>query len=568
MNVIHKIPVNKGWSGDTKYCAVTADGTKYLLRISPQEKGKRCADVFRIQQEIALLGIPMCRPVSIGTCKEGIYTIQTWIDGQDAEEAIPYLPDSQQYAYGLEAGRILKKIHAIPAPENQTDWETRFIEKMNRKRKQYDDCPIQFEGADNMIAYMEKNQHLLKNRPQSLQHGDYHIGNMMLENNQIVIIDFERYDYGDPWEEFNRIVWSAQKSPLFASGMVNGYFNGEVPNAFWKLLALYISSNMLSSIVWAQSFSEKEVATMLQQAKDILCWYDNMRNPIPSWYFSGYYLQYMNGLPYKLKSPFDFDFIKKYGSTFTIFDDQDSGNICFGTEKEGKRYFVKFAGAPTERYNGAPADAVKRLKATTSIYQDLHHKNLIELVQAEEVGGGYAMVFRWADGNCMGRMYPAAHRRFINLSVEDKLYVFRDILCFFEYIISQNYVAIDFYDGSILYDFNTGKTTICDIDLFRKQPCVNDMGRMWGSSKFQAPEENQLGAAIDEITNVYTIGATAFALFANYNRTLEHWQLSKNLFQVASRAISDNRECRQQSIAQFIYEWETTLCNGTHKKNS
>lgn len=27
-----------------------------------------------------------------------------------------------------------------------------------------------------------------------------------------------------------------------------------------------------------------------------------------------------------------------------VFDDQDSGNICFGTEKDGQRYFIKFAG--------------------------------------------------------------------------------------------------------------------------------------------------------------------------------------------------------------------------------
>ena len=46
-----------------------------------------------------------------------------------------------------------------------------------------------------------------------------------------------------------------------------------------------------------------------------------------------------------------------------VYDDQDSGNICFGTEKDGQRYFIKFAGAPTERYNGNPADAIARLKA-------------------------------------------------------------------------------------------------------------------------------------------------------------------------------------------------------------
>ncbi len=150
----------------------------------------------------------------------------------------------------------------------------------------------------------------------------------------------------------------------------------------------------------------------------------------------------------------------------------------------------------------------------------------------------------------------------MQLPIDDRLAVFCDILSFFECVVSQNYVAIDFYDGSILYDFVNKKTTICDIDLFRKQPCSNDMGRMWGSSRFQSPEEYQRGAAIDEITNVYTLGAVAFALFGGYNRTRDKWQLSGKLFEIAAKAVSDERSQRQQSIRQFIDEWEAVNCQG------
>ena len=167
--------------------------------------------------------------------------------------------------------------------------------------------------------------------------------------------------------------------------MVNGYFDDNVPMEFWRLLALYISSNTLSSVYWAIPFGQDEVNTMLNQAKEVLSWYDNMRNPVPTWYFKGYYLQYIDGIPFKLKSTFDFSFMKEYGTVFKVYDDQDSGNICFGTEKDGQRYFVKFAGAPTEQYGGDPADAISRLKATLPIYSDLKHENLIELIEAKEM---------------------------------------------------------------------------------------------------------------------------------------------------------------------------------------
>ena len=164
---------------------------------------------------------------------------------------------------------------------------------MDYKIKKYGECPIKYENGQAFIDYINENRHLLKDRPQVYQHGDYHIGNMMIDRNgKLHIIDFNRNDYGDPWEEFNRIVWCAQKAPLFASGMVNGYFDGDVPLEFWKLLALYISSNTLSSVYWAIPFGQDEVDTMLNQAKEVLSWYDNMRNPIPTWYFKGYYLQY------------------------------------------------------------------------------------------------------------------------------------------------------------------------------------------------------------------------------------------------------------------------------------
>lgn len=481
-----KEPIAKGWSGDQKYCVTAEDGTKYLLRISPLEQYERKKNEFERMQCAAALGIPMCLPVEFGTCKEGIYSLQSWIDGADAEKIVPTLSDTEQYVYGLEAGRILRQIHSVPVPKPQEDWEIRFNRKLDRKIKTYEACPIKYESGQAFIDYINTNRNLLKDRPQCYQHGDYHIGNMMIDRNgKLQIIDFDRSDVGDPWEEFNRIVWCAQKTPLFASGLVNGYFNGEVPLKFWQLFALYISSNTLSSAAWAIPFGQREIDTMLKQAKDVLLWYDNMRTLVPTWYFKGYYLQSVDGIPYKLKASFDFSFLSKYGRVFKVLDRQDSGNICFGLEKDGARYFVKFAGAPTEQYDGNPKDAISRLKAAVPVYQTLRHPNLIEFITAEDIQNGFACVFKWADGECMGRM--------------------------------------------------------------------------WGSSRFMSPEEFEHGATLDEITNVYTIGALAFALFSDYSRTREAWTLRDELYQIAFKAVSDDRNKRQQSIRQFIEEWEANM---------
>ena len=285
-------PIDYGWSGDQKYRAVTPDGTPYFLRITPRQRGDRFVKLFDLQRAVAATGIPMCLPVAIGECEEGVYAIHSWIDGVDAEAAVPTLPAEVQYRLGRDAGEYLTRIHSIPAPEDQPDWEARFNAKIDRKIKMYADCPIRFEGDHFLLDYIAANRCLLANRPQTCQHGDYHIGNMMLTREgstpQIVVIDFDRYDFGDPWEEFNRIVWCAQAAPIFATGLVDGYFGVNeqtaVPMEFWRLLALYISSNMLSSIPWAIPFGEGEIQTMMNQARDVLAWYDHMKNPIPTWY--------------------------------------------------------------------------------------------------------------------------------------------------------------------------------------------------------------------------------------------------------------------------------------------
>lgn len=284
-NFIKKELIEKGWSDDKKYCVTDEFGVKYLLRVSHIEQYDRKKVEYDYTEKIAKLGIPMCRPIEFGVCDDGVYSIQSWIDGVDAENAAQNLTVDEQYSYGYEAGRILKKIHSIPAPCKMEAWESYFNRKADRKICAYEECPLKYENGQLFIDYVNSHRHLLAGRPRTYQHGDYHVGNMMIGfDKKLYIIDFNRSDFGDPWEEFNRIVWCAQAMPRFASGMVNGYFDDNVPMEFWELLALYISSNALSSLPWAIPFGQKEIDVMINQAKDILTWYDNMNNIVPIWY--------------------------------------------------------------------------------------------------------------------------------------------------------------------------------------------------------------------------------------------------------------------------------------------
>jgi len=122
-------PITKGWSEDKKYCVTDTCGTKYLLRITPISRYEARKSLFEMLKRVAKLDIPMCVSVKFGTCDGGVYLLQSWINGEDLEDVLPTLSDTQQYVLGFKAGKILRKMHSIPAPKTQEDWAMRFNRK-------------------------------------------------------------------------------------------------------------------------------------------------------------------------------------------------------------------------------------------------------------------------------------------------------------------------------------------------------------------------------------------------------------------------------------------------------
>lgn len=284
-------PISKGWSYDEKYYIETSDGQKLLLRLSDKATYETKKTEFKYLKEIAKKNILMTKPIDFGMCEEGekVFLLFSWVEGKDAEEIIPYLSKKEQYRLGYQAGQILQKIHAV-IPEDKDEgeaWEAFFNHKIERKVSQYRNCPIKFQGGEAMIKYIEDNRHLLKGRIKTVHHGDYHIGNMVVTvEGRLGIIDFNRMDVADPWEEFNRITFCAKASDYFATGRINGYFNDEVPALFFRLLALYLANNQLSSIPWAMGFGQREIDYMVNQAEEVTRDYGEFKIVIPKWYRS------------------------------------------------------------------------------------------------------------------------------------------------------------------------------------------------------------------------------------------------------------------------------------------
>ena len=556
-------PILKGWSDDKKYCAETAAGERFLLRVSDIEEYDRKKNEYEMLERAYKLGVPTPEPVGFGICNDGknVYQLTGWIDGVDLRDVLPDLSDAEKYVYGVKSGGLLRKIHSVPAPADDEPVSVWFDRKVRERIELYNAKPIKTEGGDLIVRYLAENKSVLDGRTKTLNHGDFNISNTMLTaDRQVAVIDFNAYNgcYGDPWWEFDPLIdgWGSEVCAHYFTGVLKGYFVGEPPADFFNVFAYYQAYCALAALCDTSEHNQGEPEEGRRYLENTLRWFDNMQNPVPEWYLGDFYVQLTDGVPYKLKSPFDFSFLGKYGKLFKVFDDQDSGNICFGVQGENGKLFVKYAGAPTVRANVDEKEAVDRMKETVQIYNDLAHPNLTRLIKSEEIGGGFACVFNWTNAECMGRQYPETREKFMQMAVETKLRVLDDIFSFHLHVINRGYVAVDFYDGCIMYDFESGKTLICDIELYTKMPCKNTMGRMYGSSRFMSPEEFKLGEPIDELTNVYTMGAAAFELFCGERcRSFEKWALDKSLYDIAKKAVSDERSMRHRTLEEFVNEW-------------
>ena len=286
--IVSRESVARGWSADRKYKARTADGKTYFLRISPREQYENRKLQFRHMELVRDLGVRVCGPVEFGSCPEGCYMILEWVAGRDAEAVLPGLSGQEQYRCGLEAGRMLRTIHRIRVPFETAPWGERYGKKLDKKLEAYRKSPLKFEKGALYLELLKRERHLAEGRPTVWCHGDFHCGNLMFdEQMHLTVIDFDREDISDPWYEFNRIIWDVRMGAMFASGMVDGYFDGEVPAEFWPMMRLYQAQNMISSLPWSLDFGETEIRMALENGEMVLQWYDDLRKVVPNWYTAG-----------------------------------------------------------------------------------------------------------------------------------------------------------------------------------------------------------------------------------------------------------------------------------------
>ncbi|HFI0563717.1 TPA: aminoglycoside phosphotransferase family protein [Streptococcus suis] len=285
VRIVSRQPLTKGWSTDRKYKVQLEDGRLGLLRIAEQTAYEAKRLEFQLVENLFGLGLPVAEPIAFWADDLSVYTLYEWVEGQDMNEVASDLSDSVLYDLGCQAGQILRTLHALPIDPSLRDWNSFYQAKIDSKLAAYQAASHSYPNGQAMIDFVQTNRHLLAGRPIAYHHGDFHTGNFLLgRDGKLKILDFDRYDIGDPWEEFNRLIFTADLSPAFARGQVDAYFDGAIPEEFWRLLVLYLTVNSLGALSWAEQVDPDQVPLMQEQAATISEWYADFTRWVPTWY--------------------------------------------------------------------------------------------------------------------------------------------------------------------------------------------------------------------------------------------------------------------------------------------
>lgn len=240
---------------------------------------------------------------------------------------------------------------------------------------------------------------------------------------------------------------------------------------------------------------------------------------------------------------------------------QDSGNLSYGVEVDQARFFVKTTD-PNADVLLDHSSRVQLLRNASKIAARCQHSALPRLLNVIESATGPMLVYQWVEGELL-RSRPgradSAHERFRALDVEIIVRMLDRVVSLHTALSKDDYVAVDFYDGCLIYDFSAVQLYVVDLDNYEQGAFFNSMGRTFGSSRFMAPEEFEYGAKIDERTTLFSLGRMMAIFLSDGTLQRASFRGSTALHKVMVRACKPRPADRYASMVEFYAAWADAL---------
>lgn len=244
-------------------------------------------------------------------------------------------------------------------------------------------------------------------------------------------------------------------------------------------------------------------------------------------------------------------------------DRKDSRSPVLGVEADGERHIIKYA---------ADTEAIGWLRSALRFHAAVTHETIPTVTHHIKAPGALALVEEWGRGEILADAYdksvvPAGeagstYQRFLRLPPNELARAVQQLIEAHVAVVDAGFVAVDLYDGCVLYDFERRRVALIDLDHYQPGPYVLEADRQLGSSSYMPPEEFTRGATIDERATVYTLGRMALVYLACARKAPADraaFRGSDAQFDVAMAACRPDPGDRIPTVRALLEAWSATL---------
>ena len=269
--------IKSGMSKDKKYVVYLNDMKEYAFLRVGEVSTKKIQDYENIKKIYA--NIKSGNLIKWDICNNELNAFFKYIPGHLLMDKLKNSSAGEKYQYGILAGELLSNIHKkniknININFSNEEFINTILDKYNDFVQKNDIIDLIYKKCLNEINYISFDDYVILN-------ADYHTENMIVSNNELYIVDLEKYEYGDRLRDFS-FIYTCGEDKIFAKGLLDGYLVYlKDKKDFFKRFKFYSMISIIQYYIWCykkygNSFDSIKIA------KEFL--YDFNKSELPLWY--------------------------------------------------------------------------------------------------------------------------------------------------------------------------------------------------------------------------------------------------------------------------------------------